>query len=210
MGNMNITDILSIIIIVISIYAFNKPQIIERFKHYPYREKRHKEYYRMVTSGFLHGSWLHLLINVFVLWEFGKIVEWNYKSYFGESLGSIYYLLLFFLTIIVADLPTYIKHKDRSGFASIGASGAVSGIVFVFILIEPWQMLYLYGIIPIPAVVGGMAYLGYSQWASKNSKAPIDHDAHIYGALFGMVFTIVLAPHLLSEFWSKFISILPL
>lgn len=208
MGNMSITDILAVIIIVISLIAFNKPEIIQKYKHYPYLEKRNKEYHRMISSGFLHGGWLHLLINVFVLWQFGQIVENQYLLWFGSTNGTILYLLLFFLTIIAADMPTYIKHKDNPRYSSIGASGAVSGIVFVFILMAPWHMLYLYGILPIPAIVGGVAYLGYSQWASKHSRAPIDHDAHIYGALFGMLFTIILKPGLAIEFWSKFISII--
>ncbi len=203
MGNMSITEILVIIIFLVSLYAFGKPDIINRFKHYPYREKHNKEYYRMITSGFLHGGWLHLLINMFVMWEFGNIVERYYILEFGATSGKLFYLLLFFLAIVAGDLPTYFKYADQKGFASIGASGAVSAIVFVFIIMEPWQMLYLYGIVPIPAIVGGVAYLVYSQWASNKSGGRIDHQAHIFGALFGMLFTILLAPHLLLEFFTK-------
>lgn len=205
---MTITSVLAILICIVSLYAFSNPEIIQKYKHYPYYEKRKNQYYRMVTSGFLHGGWWHLLINVFVFWEFGKIAEKVYIELFGNQIGSILYVILFFLTIIVADLPTYFKYKDNYSYASIGASGVVSGIVFIYILVAPWRMLYLYGIIPIPAIVGGVAYLGYSQWAAKNSSAPIDHDAHIYGALFGVLFTVLLAPELLSIFWQKFIGIL--
>lgn len=204
---MSITTTLVIIISIISIYAFSNPELINKYKHFPYYESKRNEYYRMITSGFLHGGWMHLIINMFVLYEFGRIAEGMYKQLFGVQNGSILYVVLFFLTIVVADLPTYFKYRNNPGYASIGASGAVSGIVFIFILIAPWEMLYLYGIIPIPAIMGGVAYLGYSQWAANNSNSNVDHDAHLYGALFGMLFTIILAPRLLGHFWEQLISV---
>jgi membrane associated rhomboid family serine protease len=200
---MSITLIIVIITVLISLQGFNNPGIIEKLKHWPYAESRDGEWYRLITSGFVHGGWLHLLINMFVLWQFGEIVESWYNELFGEVMGPTLYVLMYLSTIAVADLPTYFKHKNDYNYAAIGASGAVSGIVFIFILVLPWQMLYIWGVLPIPSIVAGVAYLVYSQYASRQSNTRIDHDAHFYGAIYGVLFTIVFAPELIGRFWER-------
>ncbi len=197
---MSLTLLLVIITGLISYRAFEDPVLLNKLKHFPYVEARQKEYHRFITSGFVHGGWLHLLINLFVLHEFGKQVEIAFIAYFGDMMGRINYLLLYLLTIVFADIPTFIKHKDNPHFSSVGASGGVSGIVFVYILFAPWQMLYLYAILPIPGIVAGIAYLAYSSWASKKGGGRIDHDAHLYGAIFGFLFAIVLQPSFFNHF----------
>jgi membrane associated rhomboid family serine protease len=184
-----------------SYLGFQQPAFLHRFKHWPYMEKHEGEWYRFVSSGFLHGGWLHLLINMFVFWQFGMIVESAYESFFGPTMGKVWYIVLYITTIVVADLSTYMKHKENYGFSSIGASGAVSGILFIYILMMPWNTLYLWGIIPIPALLVGVGYLWYSHHAAGQAGSRIDHDAHFYGAVYGIVFTLILKPEMALHFW---------
>lgn len=141
--------------------------MFDQLKHYPIAESRNGQYYRWLTSGFVHGDFMHLFINMFVLHEFGRSVENYLVHHFDKTGGSILYLATYLLIIIMGDVPTYYKHKDNAYFASVGASGGVSGIIFIFILLNPWNMLGLYMIIPVPAIIFGVLYLWYSTWASK-------------------------------------------
>lgn len=178
--------------------------------HFPYQEVRDKSYYRFITSGFVHGSWLHLGINMFVLWSFGESIEKNvYLPLFGEMMGRLLFVIMYLATIVFADIPTFLKHRNNPGYSSVGASGAVSGVVFISILVDPWSIILVY-FIPVPGIIAGVAYLIYSSWASKNSNDRIDHDAHFYGALFGMLFTIALKPALFMNFVDRLINNFPL
>ena len=207
---MSVSIFIVIITCVISYYCFQDKNLFDRLKHWPFIEARNQEYYRFVSSGFVHGSWLHLLINMFVLYEFGGFAETVFVYHFGDVMGRVNFVLLYILAIIFADIPTFMKHKDNRGYASIGASGAVSGILFVYILVAPWSKIYLYGIIPIHSIVAGVAYLAYSSWASKNSQDHIDHDAHFYGAVFGFLFALALRPAFFGEFLNKLVNGFPL
>ena len=200
---MSITLVIIIVTSIISVQAFSRPGIIERLKHHPYSEVRHGEWFRLLTSGFVHGGWVHLLINMFVLYSFGSHIETVFLGLWGTTLGRIMYLVMYLLAIVAGDLPSLARHKDNPAYASIGASGAVSAVVFIFILLYPWEMLYLYGILPIPALIGGVAYLIYSSWASRNRNDRVDHMAHFYGAVFGIIFMIAFKPSLLQHFISS-------
>ena len=125
---LSITLIICALTFLISYQAFNDRKLFENLKHFPYAESRRKEFYRMVTSGFVHGSWMHLLINLFVLYQFGGIVESLYGQIFGKSMGSIMFTLMYITTLIVADIPSYLKHKNDPHYGAIGASGAVLGL----------------------------------------------------------------------------------
>lgn len=201
--SISITLIICVLTFLISYQAFNDRKLFENLKHFPYVESRRKEFYRMVTSGFVHGSWMHLLINLFVLYQFGGIVEHLYGQIFGKSMGGIMFTLMYISTLIVADIPSYLKHKNNPHYGAIGASGAVSGIVFIYVLFAPWELLYLYAILPVPSIIAAIAYVVYSSWASKNRNDNIGHDAHLYGALFGVIFTIVVYPEALSIFMER-------
>ena len=208
--NLSITIIIIVITCVISIPAFSNSSLFEKLRHHPYSEKHNKEYYRWLTSGFLHGSWMHLLINMYVFYEFGRHVEVMFIRYFGSPMGSILFLVMYLLTIILADIPTFIKHQNNPRYAAIGASGGVSGILFAFILFSPWSMLGLYFIIPIPAIIFGVLYLWYESWAAKNSRDNIGHDAHFWGAIVGIVITSILIPSTLPNFFNDLIQNFPL
>jgi len=206
---MSITLAIIIVTCLISYPALNNRGMLEQLKHSPYMESTQKEYYRFITSGFVHGSLPHLFINMYVLYIFGEAVETYFVQVFEGAMGRINYLLLYLLAILIGDLPTYIKHKDNPSFASVGASGAVSAILFVFILFNPWSQLLLFFIIPCPAILAAILYVGYSTWASKNQNDMIDHDAHLYGAIFGFLFAIALKPDLFNYFLQKLVEDAP-
>ena len=197
---MSITIIIIILTVIVSLQGFNNPAFIEQTKHWPYREAKAGEYWRLISSGFVHANWIHLGINMFVLWQFGEYVELLYQTIFGSLFGGILYVVMYLSCIAFADLPTFFKHRENYHYGGIGASGAVSGIVFIFVLVNPWNMLYIWGILPIPAIVGGIAYLWYSNYASRNSQSNIDHDAHFYGAIYGVLFTLIAQPSLFNVF----------
>ena len=193
----------------VSIPAFTNRHLFDQFKHHPYTEKREKQYYRWLTSGFLHGSWVHLGINMYVFYEFGRHVEHWYKGMFGPTMGAILFLVMYLLTIVLADTPTYFKYQDNPNYSAIGASGGVSGILFAFILFMPWSMLGLFFVVPIPAIVFGVLYLWYESWSAKNSRDNIGHDAHFWGAIAGVVITIIYRPTIFIDFISKLTNDFP-
>ncbi len=185
-----ITSVILLLILVVYIASYQNYKIIEICRHYPYEEQRNKSFYRWITCGFVHGSIMHLLLNMFVLYQFGFVVEQIYGQKFGLPLGSILYLISYLLILTLTCAPSYYKHKNNTSYASIGASGAISGLLFIFIYFYPMQTLALY-FIPMPAFVLGILYLGYSYWAAKNTSDGIDHDAHFYGAVLGIIFAVV-------------------
>ena len=200
---MVITANLIIIVITcaISIYAFNNPQIIQQFRHYPYHENSSKNFSGMLTAGFLHANYMHLGVNMWVLYIFGSEVERHLTTLeLPQLLGNIIYVMIYITTIIGANYITFMKHKNNAHFSSIGASGAVSGVMFMFILLHPWSTLNLYFAIPIYAILFGIGYLVYSSWAAKNNQNGIDHMAHFYGAVIGMILFIAVSPSIFTDF----------
>ena len=135
--NISITTVLLVLTFGISYAAFNNRTLFDNLKHYPIAEKKNKEWYRFITSGFVHGSWIHLLINLFVLWQFGDIVEQIYKRELGPVMGTAMYTVMYLLALVVSDIPSYFKHQNNPGYAAIGASGAVSAVVFSIMLFFP-------------------------------------------------------------------------
>ncbi len=205
-----ITKILSIVVFAISLKGFGDLAFFEKYKHSPYNVVHHKEYYRMLTSGFLHGSYVHLFINLFVFWQFGQFVEVNIFYYvFGNKIGAIVYLLLVLLAVIAGNIHSTIKQKNNPYYGSIGLSGAVSAILFAYVLLDPWSKIYLYALIPIHTVVAAVLYLLYSQWASKNSNDNVDHSAHFYGALFGLLYTVIVYPPIVPYFMDRLVNGMP-
>lgn len=208
---MSVTLLLVGLTCLISYNAFQNRQMFNQLKHFPYVAARQKEYFRFISSGFVHANWGHLLVNMFVLWNFGEIVERYFNLFYGKVTGPVIYILVYVLTIIVASIPSYLKHRNNPYYSAIGASGAVSGIVFIFILFHPWEKLtfLFFPFISFPAIVLGIAYLIYSSWASRNSNDNIGHDAHLYGGLFGFVFMLLLKPELAEVFFNQIKSGLP-
>lgn len=167
---------------------------------HPYTMQRSGQWYRFLTSGFVHADMMHLFINMFVLWSFGTAIEkYYYPQVFGQS-SVIYYLALYLGGIVVASIPSFYRHQNDPSYAALGASGGVSAVVFAAIIFAPWQNLYLYGVIALPQIIAGVAYLGYSLYADKNSNDNIGHMAHFTGAVWGFMFTGLMKFELFSRF----------
>jgi membrane associated rhomboid family serine protease len=184
----------------ISIYAWQKEGVLYKLVLDPYQVIKRKEYYRFLTSGFVHADWMHLIFNMLSFVSFGFAMEHYYGYYFGDN-ASILFLLLYITGIIVSDIPTFLKKKNDQRFRSLGASGGVSAIIFASILFNPIDKITVF-IIPVPGFIFGGLYLWYCAYLSKRSIDNINHDAHFYGALYGIAFNIVLFPqlHLASNF----------
>ncbi|HUR29924.1 MAG TPA: rhomboid family intramembrane serine protease [Saprospiraceae bacterium] len=204
-----VTIIIILFTALISFQGFNRYEFIDKLKHSPFREAGAKEYYRLLTSGFVHADWTHLLINMFVLYSFGAYIESYIISLFGDPWGKIIFVALYLLNIILANIPTMIQHRNNPGFSSIGASGAVSGIIFIFILLQPWAILSLFFIIPVPAIIAGVGYLIYSSWAANKGHGRLDHSAHFAGAIAGMLMIFILNHQIMGDFIHRVISDFP-
>ncbi len=179
-------------------------EVIVKCKHWPWEERRTGEYYRWLTAGFVHADWMHLLVNMFVLWSFGQVVEQYFLAELG--FGSVAYLGFYLLAIVFAGLPGFQQHKDNPSFASIGASGAVSAVTFASILFSPTSKIYFYAAIPMQAWLFGILYLAYETYQGRRGGTNIDHAAHFWGAIFGLTFPAVFHPELLKEFFEAIIG----
>lgn len=174
-----------------------------RLLFHPQTIREKQEWYRFLTSGFVHADFMHLAINMFVLWSFGNAVE---SYYFPEFLGQFSaqkYMALYFGGIAVSAIPSYMRHNKNPTYAALGASGGVSAVVFAVILFAPWQNLYLYGVIAIPQILAGAAYLYYSWYKDKKADDNIGHLEHFTGAVWGFLFTGIMNPELFSRFFQQ-------
>ncbi len=189
---------------VVSIESLRQPDWFDKFKFNAYQVWHSRQWYRMFTSGFLHVNWWHLIINMFVLYFFGRVVEWSFISIFGLFEGRLFYFLLYLLAIFVGNLPDLIRFKDKYFYNAVGASGAISAVLFTSILLFPWNKIYIFPIpIPIPAIIFGIIYLLYESYMDKRGIDNIGHSAHLWGAIFGFIFPIILEPKLFSLFLAQ-------
>lgn len=198
---MNHTTVIIIITVIISIAAWQSRPLLERLIFYPPAVNK-GQYDRLLTHGFIHANGMHLLFNMFTLYFFGSVIERFYINKFG-NLG---FLAFYVLAIIVAILPTYARNKNNPRYSSLGASGAVSAVLFAYILFAPWNTLYLFAVLPIPAIVFAIAYVAYSIWADRRDGGNINHSAHLFGAVFGVVATIAIEPNLIIHFLHRLLN----
>lgn len=192
------------ICIVMSILAMNDPVKFRKWELHPYTVIRNKEYYRIFTHAFIHAGWAHLLINMFVFWQFGTVVENSFEQIFG-AVGTLYYAVLYLGAMAVAALPALKKHRDNFQYRAVGASGAVAAVLFSYIVLYPVNLLYFFGVIPIPAIILGILYLIYES-RMENADDQIAHDAHFKGAVFGAAATVLFKPTLALDFFSKILA----
>jgi membrane associated rhomboid family serine protease len=143
---------------------------------------------------------MHLAFNMFTLYFFGRVMEVYYMGRLG--LQHYYFFILYIGALIFSVLPTYLKQKNNYEYRSLGASGAVSAVLFAFILLDPWQTILVF-FIPLPAIIYAVLFLVYSMYMSRKGADHINHDAHFYGALFGVVFTIAVRPHVVNIFMNE-------
>jgi len=188
---MSFTIIIIAITVLVSIIAFSNAELLEKLIFYPARMHSPAEYYRFITSGLIHADFIHLFFNMYVLYIFGNQVEYVYTAYIGKP---FLFPVMYIFALIAAGLPSFAKHRNNYYYRALGASGAVAAVLFSYVYYAPWAVLYLFGIIPVPAVIGAVAYLVYSAYAAKKGNDNIGHDAHFYGAIFGFLFTLIFDP----------------
>ncbi len=198
-----ITFLLIAVNAIFSIIGFSNNTVMANAIGWPYYEKRNKQYYRMITSGFLHADWMHLIFNMLTLYFFGRNIEVIFSA--AGIGGNISYLIMYFAALVVADLPSYIKHQDDENYRSLGASGAVSAVVFASIIFSPWGQIGVYGI-PVSMTLYAVLYIVYCIYSSKQNTGNINHDAHLWGSIFGFVFTLVLVTILRSDIFPYIIE----
>ncbi|MFA6275425.1 MAG: rhomboid family intramembrane serine protease [Pedobacter sp.] len=197
MNYLNDTPVASIIFVftlITSIYAFNDHQLYGKFMLHPYTVSKGKKLYTFITSGLIHADWMHLFFNMFTFYFFAFRLE--------MMIGHWQFGLLYFLSLILSDIPTVIKHKDHFWYNSLGASGAISAVLFSYIMFDPMSLIGVM-FIPMPAILFAILYLAYSWYMSKNAKDNIGHDAHFFGALTGLIFTVIFVPGIIPYFIEK-------
>ena len=199
---MSITLILVIITSGISYYAFSNYSLMDKLILNPYKVTKRNEYYRFVTSGFVHADFGHLIFNMLSLWFVGEGIEQLFAALFGAS-GPLYYLFLYLVGIVVSDIPSYLKNRTNSNYNSLGASGGVSAVLFAAILFAPTMTISLYFFIKMKAFIFGILFLGYSYYEARKGTSYVNHSAHMVGAIFGMVFMAVVYPAAVPGFFAQ-------
>ena len=203
---MSITIIIIAVTVIVSVMAWNNYSLMDRWIMNPYKVETRREYYRLITSGFLHADWGHLIFNMLSFYFFAGYIEQVFGMLFGNS-GPIYLIGFYLAAILVSDIPTFLKHRNDPGYNSLGASGGVSAIIFAAILFQPLISISLLFIpIGIPGFIFGPLYLAYSYYESRRGAGNINHDAHFYGALFGVVFMVIVYPQVLPSFFEQVAS----
>jgi membrane associated rhomboid family serine protease len=203
---MSLTIVILVLTIGISYMGFQNSSLLYKWDMNPVQIRKYKEYYRFVLSGFIHADWGHLFFNMFSLYFVGEGMENIFKSIAGPQNGMLYFGLLYITGIVVSDLPSFFKHKNDSNYHSLGASGGVSAIVFSFVTLVPLGEIQIY-FIPMPAIIFGVLYLVYCIYASKRGTDNVNHSAHLYGALWGMVYTAIVFPFAVPNFINEILSV---
>lgn len=189
---MSITFIIIILTSGISIYAWSNQNLLDNWVFHPFSIAKRGQWYRFITSGFLHADWTHLFFNMLSLYFFGETVERVFIGNFGYEAGLGLYLLIYLGGMIIADIPTYIKHKTDFDYRALGASGAVSAVIFAGILFNPLTGICLFLFICLPGFIFGVIYLIYSYYSAQRMGGGINHSAHFYGAVFGFVVSFLV------------------
>ncbi len=199
---MSITFIIIAITVAASFYAWNKPAIRDRWIFNPYIIQQRGQYGRFLTSGFIHADYMHLGFNMFTLYFFGMAIEGVFLQLLG-SLGNIFFAGIYLFAIVVSSIPTFLKHRENPNYNALGASGGVSAIVFSYVLLFPLNPIYIFALIPIPGFILGILYIVYSIYQGKRMADNINHDAHLVGAVFGLIATAAIYPASIPKFFQE-------
>ena len=197
------TIIIIITTAIISILAFQRRDIFDELLLNPYHTFHKKQWHRMVTHGFVHAGGWHLAINMLVLLSFGRSLESTFQQLVAAGWIkniNLNYSLLYIGGIVISSLLTLFKHKDNPSYNSVGASGAVSAVVFTSIFFDPWGQIYLFGLIEIKSIIAGAAFLVYSYIMGRKGDGFINHDAHLLGAIYGFLFPVLVNHKMLEVF----------
>ena len=207
MPHLNVALILIGLTACISMYAWSSRSLLESWIFSPYLVQTRQQWYRFLTSGFLHADFVHLAFNLLAFYSFSPAVLRVFAGEFGFNLGTVCFLLLYIGGIIVSDIPTFFRHRHDPGYRSLGASGGVSSVVFASVLFYPVVPNGGIIIFPIPVEIQpfifGFLYLAYSYYMGRRRGDNINHDAHFYGALYGVLVGLVLVPQSAASFWEQ-------
>jgi membrane associated rhomboid family serine protease len=195
---MPVTLVIIAITCVVSVIGFSNPRLVDRLILWPPAITRSKEYWRLATCGFIHADVAHLFFNMFTLYFFGGFMERFLVPYIGE----IGFVAFYIGGIVLSILPSYLQHRNDSQYRSLGASGAVSAVLFAFVLLRPWTTIYVF-VVPVPAIIFGVLYIAYTIYMDRQRADRINHSAHLWGALYGIVFTILIEPRVLPAFFQQ-------
>ncbi|WP_140908641.1 rhomboid family intramembrane serine protease [Cognatiluteimonas lumbrici] len=195
MGGLSITLVLVGVTVAVSWMAFNNPRLLDRLLLWPPAIDRRHQYDRLVTHGFVHADWMHLLFNMITLFFFGRATE----AFFASYIGSFGFVLFYLSAIVVAILPTYLRHRHDPRYRSLGASGAVSAVLFAYILLAPWDLILVF-FLPVPAILYAVFYVVYSIRMDRQGTDNVNHSAHLWGAGYGVLFTLMMEPRVGSHF----------
>ncbi|MFW5831248.1 MAG: rhomboid family intramembrane serine protease [Prolixibacteraceae bacterium] len=204
---MIITWIIIGVTFAVSYTAFQNNELFQKLQFNAAQIVHRKQYYRLISHAFIHANWPHLIVNMLVLYFFGRNIEAYFSHFFGNR-ATLYYILLYVGGILAANILGLIKHKNNYYYNAVGASGAVSAVLFAFIFFDPWEKLYFFGILPIPGIIFAIGYLIYSYQMGKRKTDNVAHDAHFLGAVFGFIFPVIFEPELFSRFIDQLFSIL--
>lgn len=198
----SLTFILIGLTLLISYQAFSNPDMKYKLAFHPSSVSEFGEWYRFLSSGFVHNDWSHLILNMYVFYLFGTALEPVFTTViFDPLVGRLVFLFFYISAIIVADIPTFFKHRDNAGYSSVGASGATSALMMAYILFAPWGWFIFP---PLPGIIFAVGFLWYSSYMARRGGDLIAHDAHLWGAVYGVAFMIAVAgifkPELLDFF----------
>lgn len=200
-----ITVIIIAITCIVSILCFNGTLNGNKLIFNAYQVWHRKEWYRMLTSGIIHSGWGHLFFNMLTLYFFGRVVEQYFSAAFGGILGAVLYVMLYVSALAISSLGDLVKYRDNWNYNALGASGAVSAVLFASILFAPKMGIYIYLIpIPVPGYIFAPLYLLYCWYMAKRNMDNIGHTAHFWGAVYGILFPIICKPDVLSFCLSQF------
>lgn len=197
----SVTVLLILATVVVSWLAFDRPRLMDRLLLWPPAIARRHEYDRFVTHGFVHADLQHLLFNMITLYFFGRLVERVFLPYIGH-LG---FLAFYLSALVVAILPSWLQHRHDPHYRSLGASGAVSAVLFAFILMQPWALIFVF-FLPVPAVLYAAFYIGYSIWSQRRGTDNVNHSAHLWGAGYGVLFALMVEPRLGPAFLARLLN----
>jgi membrane associated rhomboid family serine protease len=194
--------IIVIITSLVSVIAFSNRRLSEELRLKPVLVYHRFHIHRIFTHSLIHADWVHLIVNMYVLYVFGEVCMHYFTLYFG-GMASLYFLQLYFFSLIFSSIYSIFKHKNNPYYSAVGASGAVMAVVFTTIFFDPWNKLWFFGVVPVPGIVFGFLYLGYTIYMGKKNSDNIGHDAHFFGALFGFIFPVIVNYQLLEQFFDK-------
>ena len=196
-----LTLILIAVTVLVSWLAFDRPRLLDRLILGPPAIDRNRQYDRLLTHGFIHADWQHLLFNMITLFFFGRVAE----QVIGSMIGPVGFLLFYLSAIVIAILPTYLRHRHDTRYRSLGASGAVSAVLFAFILVQPWSLIFVF-FLPVPAIVYGAFFVGYSIWMDRQGGDNTNHNAHLSGAIYGVLFMLLMEPRIAGYFLQRLVN----